>query len=118
MNIVVENTEELQEYQLFNDHTKVAFLKYMLEGTEKNVLPGAAFTLYEAVTGDNGDVLYDENGHPQYDEDKVIDSWITDDATDYTETTVSYTHLAPTMTMNPKTETAGSAAPFSWAITT
>ena len=86
MNIVVENTEELQEYQLFNDHTKVAFLKYMLEGTEKNVLPGAAFTLYEAVTGDNGDVLYDENGHPQYDEDKVIDSWITDDATDYTET--------------------------------
>ena len=37
-------------------------------------------------TSENGAVLYDQDGNPVPDTSKKIDSWVTDDATDYTDT--------------------------------
>ena len=82
----VEHTPDLQNFRLYNDHTKTAFYKYRKDGTKKQLLPGAEFTLYEAETDENGAVVYDKNGNPVPDDSKKIDSWITDDATDYTDT--------------------------------
>lgn len=84
--IWVEHTPDLQNFRLYNDHTKTAFYKYRKDGTKKQLLPGAEFTLYEAETDENGAVVYDKNGNPVPDDSKKIDSWITDDATDYTDT--------------------------------
>mgnify|MGYP000706630178 CR=1 FL=1 len=82
----MEHTPDLQNFRLYNDHTKTAFYKYRKDGTKKQLLPGAEFTLYEAETDENGAVVYDKNGNPVPDDSKKIDSWITDDATDYTDT--------------------------------
>lgn len=84
--IWIEHTPELQNFRLYNDHTKTAFYKYRKDGTKKQLLSGAEFTLYEAKTDKNGAVIYDKNGNPVPDASKKIDSWITDDAADYTDT--------------------------------
>ena len=85
-NIQVEDTAEIQNFRLYNDHTKVAFRKYAEEGAKKPTLPGAKFTLYEAKTDGEGNVIRDENGIPQYEEERPVESWVSDDATDYTDT--------------------------------
>lgn len=84
--IWIEHTPEPQNFRLYNDHTKTEFYKYRQNGTKKQLLPGAKFTLYEAETDENGAVLYDQDGNPVPDTSKKIDSWVTDDATDYTDT--------------------------------
>lgn len=84
--IWIEHTPELQNFRLYNDHTKTAFYKYSQNGSERQLLSGAEFTLYEAQIDENGAVAYDENGNPVPDTSKKIDTWITDDATDYTDT--------------------------------
>ena len=55
-----------------------------MEEKEKRLLNGAKFTLYQAKTDENGEILY-QDGIPQYQEDQEICSWVSDDATDYTE---------------------------------
>ena len=85
MNIQVDSTGEIQNFRLYNDHTKVAFRKYTKQEGEKPILPGAEFTLYEAKTDEEGQVIYDENGLPRYKEERPVESWISDDAADYTE---------------------------------
>ena len=84
--IQIEHTPEVQNFRLYNDHTKTAFYKYGKNGTKKQFLPGAEFTLYEAKTDEKGAVVYDEHGNPMYDSSKKVDSWITNDGTDYTDT--------------------------------
>ena len=84
-NIQVEDTAEIQNIRLYNDHTKVSFRKYAEEGAKKPTLPGAEFTLYEAKTDGEGNVIRDENGIPQYEEEHPVESWVSDDATDYTD---------------------------------
>lgn len=86
MKIRIEDTQEIQNFRLFNDHTKVAFRKYKEQRTKKEILPGAEFTLYEAKTDAQGTIVYDKHGHPQYEETRPVESWISDDATDYTDT--------------------------------
>ena len=80
----VENQEEIVSIRMMDDHTKVAFEKYTIEGMERKLLNGAEFALYAAETDENGEILY-QDGIPQYQEDRRIDSWVSDDASDYTE---------------------------------
>lgn len=85
VNVRVDSQEEIVSVQMKDEHTKLMFEKYTLEGGERKKLNGAEFTLYQAVTDEKGEIVY-EDGIPQYQEDAVIDQWVADDATDYTET--------------------------------
>ena len=80
----VENQEEIVNILMADDHTKIAFEKYAMEEKEKRLLNGAKFTLYQAKTDEDGEILY-QDGIPQYQEDQEICSWVSDDGTDYTE---------------------------------
>lgn len=80
----VERQEEIISIRMRDDHTKVAFEKYTIEENEKKPLNGAEFALYAAKTDENGEILY-QDGIPLYQEDQKIDSWMSVDASDYTE---------------------------------
>ena len=85
LELYVTNTAEVQLFSMPNDHTKLEVEKYTWENGRKTLLNGAELTLYKAKTDENGAVIY-ENGIPQYEESQVIDTWQSDDATDFTET--------------------------------
>lgn len=85
LELYVANTAEVQLFSLPNDHTKLEVEKYTWENGKKTLQNGAGLTLYEAKTDDAGNVIY-ENGRPQYHQSKVIDTWISNDAADFTET--------------------------------
>lgn len=80
--VEITNTPEVQAITMYDDHTKVEFEKYYLEGTEKKFLSGAGFTLYEAVTGPDGEIVY-EDGKPQYHPDRAADSWVSSTGEEY-----------------------------------
>lgn len=82
--ITVTNTREVQSFTMNNDHTKVEVDKYVTVGDERIFLGNVGFTLYPAVMDKSG-VVY-QDGKPVYDDTTVIDTWVTNDATDYTET--------------------------------
>lgn len=82
--ITIANTSEIQNFMMNDDHTKVEVNKYVMIGNEKVFLGNAGFTLYPAVTDASG-VVY-QDGKPVYDDSAPIDFWMTNDATDYTET--------------------------------
>ena len=65
-----------------DDHTKVEVEKYFIDGTEKKLLSGAVFTLYEAMLDDDGDVVW-EKGKPMYYEDRPVDNWMSGDGSEY-----------------------------------
>lgn len=75
---------ELQSVVMADEHTKLAFEKYRLKNGQKSSLAGAHFGLYEALLDEDGRVMM-KDGEPQYDKRRRIDSWVSDDATDYTE---------------------------------
>lgn len=85
LEVHIANTLEVQVFTMKNDHTKVEVEKYIWKEGERNLKNGAGFTLYEAKTDQEGNVLY-EDGLPQYHKDRMIDSWFSDDASDYTGT--------------------------------
>lgn len=85
LEVHITNTSQVQVFTMTDDHTKVEVEKYILEEGEKSLKNGAGFALYEAKTDQEGNVLY-EDGLPQYHKDRVIDSWVSEDAFDYTET--------------------------------
>ena len=80
----ITSDQEIENITMLDDHTKVAIWKYKLENGKKSTLSGAQFALFEAKLDASGNVVM-EDGIPQYDSSKVIDRWISDDATDYTE---------------------------------
>lgn len=80
--VEITNTPEVQAITMYDDHTKIEFEKYYLEGTEKKSLNGAGFTLYEAVTGPDGEFVY-EDGKPQYHPDRAVDSWVSSTGEEY-----------------------------------
>ncbi len=82
LTIEVNGTEQVQVADIFNDHTKIEFEKYTMDGTKKLLVDGAGFTLYEATADDNGQIVY-QNGFPQYYKDKIIDTWVSSDRTIY-----------------------------------
>ena len=53
----VENQEEIVNILMADDHTKIAFEKYAMEEKEKRLLNGAKFTLYQAKTDEDGEIL-------------------------------------------------------------
>ncbi|MEY8354714.1 SpaA isopeptide-forming pilin-related protein [Lachnospiraceae bacterium 54-53] len=96
MELSVKAAGGVQTFNLKNDHTKLEVYKYYVPGGSgqsqngkgnKVLLPNdhaAGLVLYEAKTDQNGNIIT-EGGIPLYDETKVIDTWTTDDLTEYTE---------------------------------
>lgn len=84
--LTVEETEKLQSFVLKNDHTKLEIYKYEEDRHgEKKPLANpyrAKLALYPAKTDENGTVMM-ENGIALYDPEKPVDSWWTDDLSDY-----------------------------------
>lgn len=78
----ISGTGEVQVIDVYNDHTKVEFEKYTIDGRETHLVEGAGFTLYEAVTDGDGQVIYD-GGRPVYNRGKVIDVWKSSDKNSY-----------------------------------
>lgn len=74
LEVYISNSAEVQDVTMYDDHTKVEIAKHEITNNGKKILPGAGFTLYKG----NTDGTYNEND--------VVDSWTSDDATDYTET--------------------------------
>ena len=74
LEVYISNSAEVQDVTMYDDHTKVEIAKHEITNNGKEILPGAGFTLYKG----NTDGTYNEND--------VVDSWTSDDATDYTET--------------------------------
>lgn len=80
--IKVENTGQVQNYMVYNDHTKVEIEKYTLNDSEKVLVNGAEFHLYEALTDSKGQVVM-KDGAPQYMETRSVDSWVSSDTDEY-----------------------------------
>ncbi len=82
VSIVVEDTRDVQNHMVYNEHTKVEIEKYSLKDSEKTLVNGAEFHLYEALTDSKGQVI-EKDGIPQYREATPIDSWKSSDASEY-----------------------------------
>ncbi|MEW4411273.1 SpaA isopeptide-forming pilin-related protein [Clostridium sp. AN503] len=82
LEVEVANTPQVQTFIMNDDHTKVEVEKYFIDGTEKKLLSGAVFTLYEAMLDDDGDVVW-EKGKPMYYEDRPVDNWMSGDGSEY-----------------------------------
>lgn len=78
----VDSIGQVQNFKIYNDHTKVEFEKYILEDQDKVLMNGAGFTLYEAVMDEKGLAMSD-GGNTKYNKGKVIDTWVSDDGTIY-----------------------------------
>lgn len=78
----VNSIGQVQNFKIYNDHTKVEFEKHTLEGENKVLMNGAGFTLYEAVMDKKGQAD-SEGGGTKYDKGKVIDTWVSNDGTIY-----------------------------------
>lgn len=72
--VEIETTDRVQVVDVCNDHTKVEVEKYALDGEERIPVRGAGFTLYRAVTHEDGSVVYKE-GCPLYEKENPVDSW-------------------------------------------
>ncbi len=81
----VEETRQVQDYTLYNDHTKMEIEKYMTDEEKGTVslVDGAVFALYEAVTDEDGQVLYDEEGSPRYDKSRMADRFVSGSREEY-----------------------------------
>ena len=88
MEVEVKASGEVQTYNLKNDHVKLEIYKYYRDsnGNMSQLLNdhAAGLALYRAKTDGNGNILI-VDGQPQYDEAQLIEEWMTDDLSDYTE---------------------------------
>lgn len=85
--VIIQETGEVQGVVMEDDHTAVEFVK--LDGKTGKPMGNssrATLALYEAVLNDNGEPLYDENGRIQYDKEKKIYQWQTDDGSEVRKT--------------------------------
>lgn len=82
LGIEITGIPQVQRVTMYDDHTKVEIEKYYLEESEKNLLAGAEFTLYEAQTDASGNVVC-KDGKPQYYESGVVDTWLSSDGSEY-----------------------------------
>lgn len=90
MEIEIKATGEVQGFELKNDHTKLEIYKYYKdESGHITPLPNenaAVLSLYAAMTDSEGNIVMDE-GEPQYDQERLIETWKTDDLSEYTRLT-------------------------------
>lgn len=82
MEVTIKETEMLQTFLMWDDHTKVEILKYETDQNGvKQLLPAeseAELTLYPAVIGSNGEPIV-KDGQIQYEEEFPVDTWTTSD---------------------------------------
>lgn len=90
--ITVENTGEVQNCLIYNDHTKIEIEKYTLDGGHKKLAAGAEFSLYEALTDGEGKVIM-KDGVPQYKEAAPVDSWTSSDGSEYDDFIVEFEEM-------------------------
>ncbi|MFR5631454.1 MAG: SpaA isopeptide-forming pilin-related protein [Monoglobales bacterium] len=85
--VVIKETGEVQGFVMEDDHTAMEVLKVDSEtGKTLDNDHRATLALYQAVVNVEGEVQYDENGIPLYDENRKIHQWQTDDGSAVRET--------------------------------
>ncbi len=90
--VKIRGSGQVQVVDLFNDHTKVEFEKYSLEGEERVPVKGAGFALYEAMTDERGQVVW-RDGQPVCDRDRLMAVWETGDGKIYEEFTQAFEQM-------------------------
>lgn len=80
--VQVSNTREVQNFLVYNDHTKLEIEKYTLNDGERILVNHAGFTLYQAQTDEEGNPLY-KGGKVQYEETQPVISWESCDGEKY-----------------------------------
>ena len=73
LEVYISNTAEVQTVIMKDDHTKVEVAKHEMTDKGKELLNGAGFTLYKG------------NADGTYNPADVVDTWMSDDMTDYTD---------------------------------
>ncbi len=96
MEILVQETEELQSFILKDDHTKLEVFKYE-EGKNGVKAPltwpaEAELALYPAVLDSHGDAII-QNGQYFYEENQKIASWTTGNTEEYEKITEVYERM-------------------------
>lgn len=89
MPVEIRPSGELQYFSLKNDHTRVAFFKYINEDGTLTSLTNrnrAEFSLYPARMDEEGTVQRAEDGTPLYDPGSPVEVWQTEDCLEYTKT--------------------------------
>ncbi len=76
--VEIDVVPEVQVFQMYDDHTKIEVEKYCMEEGTERLLGGAEFAIFETVTDDYGNVVYEEE-QPVYDPSGEIDRWVTRD---------------------------------------
>ena len=82
LEIQVEDTREVQTFLMYNDHTRLEIEKYYQDGKNRVLVNDAGFTLYQALTNEEGQIIWTD-GQPQYEKDKPVDSWKSCDGESY-----------------------------------
>ena len=73
LEVYISNTAEVQTVVMKDDHTKVEVAKHEVTDNGKQLLNGAGFTLYKG------------NADGTYNPADAVDTWMSDDMTDYTD---------------------------------
>ena len=81
--ISIKQTQQVQQYTLYNDHTKIEIEKYAAEAGSSHLVNGAGFTIYEAMVDSQNQVVYDDDGNPVYDSSRPMEHFVTDDGEKY-----------------------------------
>ena len=85
--VIIQETGEVQEVVMEDDHTAVEFVK--VDGKTGKLMANrsrATLALYEAVLNENGEPLYDESGRIRYDKERKVYRWQTDDGSEVRKT--------------------------------
>lgn len=85
--VIIQETGEVQGVVMEDDHTAVEFVK--VDGKTGKPMTNssrATLALYEAVLNENGEPLYDESGRIRYDKERKVYQWQTDDGSEVRKT--------------------------------
>ena len=85
--VIIEETGEVQSFVMKDDHTAIEF--YKVDSVTGEVLPSenpATLALYPALLDEEGEPLYDEEGNIRYDSSQKIYEWQTNDGSQVRET--------------------------------
>ena len=85
--VIIEETGEVQGFVMEDDHTAVEVLKVDAKtGRPMDNSCRATLALYEALVNENGEPQYDDSGNILYDEEKKVCEWQTDDGSEVKKT--------------------------------
>lgn len=82
--VEIKAAAQVQTVSVYNDHTRVEFEKYCQEDGKEQLLPGAGFALYPAVTDEHG-IVVEQDGKLSYYDDQAVDTWESCDPEVYRE---------------------------------